>query len=48
MNHLHLKMLVIQAVLEERCGSVVECLTRDGGIAGSSLTGNHAEPVLFS
>ena len=23
----------------ERCGSVVECLTRDRGAAGSSLTG---------
>ena len=27
---------------EERGGSVVECLTRDGGVVGSSLTGGTA------
>ena len=45
MNHLHLKMLVIQAVLEERTGSVVECLTQEAEVAGSSPTGY---AVLFS
>ena len=28
----------IQSVIEERGGSVVECLTRDRGAVGSSLT----------
>ena len=31
--------LNLQVVIGERSGSVVECLTRDQGTAGSSLTG---------
>ena len=30
---------LLQAILRECSGSVVECLTRDRGVAGSSLTG---------
>ena len=30
---------LLQIVYRERSGSVVECLTRDWGTAGSSLTG---------
>ena len=45
MNHLHLKMLVIQAVLEECIASVVECLTPEAEVACSSLMG---DAVLFS
>ena len=33
-DHIHLDRIV-----NERSGSVVECLTRDRGAAGSSLTG---------
>ena len=30
---------ILEALIGERSGSVVECLTRDRGAAGSSLTG---------
>ena len=32
-------MLIPYAQIRERSGSVVECLTRDGRVAGSRLTG---------
>ena len=31
--------LALRPICEERSGSVVECLTRDQGVAGLSLTG---------
>ena len=38
-THTHKLSCVLQYSFRERSGSVVECLTQDCGVVGSSLTG---------
>ena len=37
----HEGMAIIMDFVEERCGSLVECLTRDRRVGGPSLTRGH-------